>query len=91
MIMPMWQVKKKHEQGGVISYKDALKPVCVISGSVNYTKNGISISDEALVILRDGFSIEKAFYTINKLVKGCKIRYDSRDLTGKKINEKLTW
>lgn len=54
-----------------------LLPLCVICGSVNFTKNGITESDEILVILKDMYSINTGEATINELLNGSKIRYDA--------------
>jgi len=46
-----------------------LYPKCVISGSVNWTKNGIKNNDELLIILRDQHSINKCVAIIEKYWK----------------------
>lgn len=54
-----------------------LVPYCAISGSVNFTRNGISVSDEALNIFKDPYSINTYLKTYDELLHGTKVRYNS--------------
>jgi hypothetical protein len=71
-----------------ILHKGSLTPFCAMSGSVNFTKNGISISDEALFVFRDMYNINALIVTYDTLLDGSIMVYDSSKpdaVTGKRM------
>ena len=50
---------------------------CIITGSVNFTKQGITISDEMLIILRDPWSIAQVQETVGELMRNTEIEFES--------------
>jgi hypothetical protein len=64
---------------GIQNMKETrLEPCCAISGSVNFTQNGITISDELLFIVRDIYSINMIVESYSDLLKGSLLVYDSQ-------------
>jgi len=79
VMMPCWKIEVPTQtiDGLVNGGEIRIEPTCVIAGSVNFTKNGISISDEMLIVLRDPHSIKKVKKAFDGLLDGATVKFDS--------------
>jgi len=77
VMIPYVKIERTITKYGQTKTEISLLPMCAISGSVNFTKNGITKSDEMLVVLKDMYSIAAVERTYDDLVRGSSIRYES--------------
>jgi phosphatidylserine/phosphatidylglycerophosphate/cardiolipin synthase-like enzyme len=78
ILIPFISIERVVKDDGKERVIRKLIPACAISGSVNFTRNGISINDELLSVYRDPYSIAAIMETYNDLLKNTILKYDSR-------------
>jgi len=78
LLVPHMKINRISKSGGKVTPISSLVPVSAIAGSVNFTRNGISVSDEMLVIFRDSYSINACMETYRKLLEGTVLKYSTK-------------
>jgi phosphatidylserine/phosphatidylglycerophosphate/cardiolipin synthase-like enzyme len=78
MMIPFMRITRVEKSGGKTVTKSTIVPSCAIAGSMNFTKNGIDVSDEMLVIFKDPYSINGCMETYRQLIDKTVIKYSSK-------------
>jgi len=78
VMVPYMKISRIDKSEGKARSISKIIPTCAIAGSVNFTKNGIAVSDEMLVIFRDPYSINACLETYRKLLEGTVLKHSSK-------------
>ena len=78
VMVPCMRITRIDKSAGKAQAISKIVPACAVAGSVNFTRNGISVSDEMLVIFRDPYSINACLETYRKLLEGTVLKHSSK-------------